>query len=55
VHDGIALVAKRLEFIEGSDLPCVRIRSDNQAYDSYERTVDEIRIAGRIVARWQRL
>ena len=55
VHDGIALVAKRLEFIEGSDPPSVRIHSDNQAYRSYERTIDEIRIAGRIVARWQRL
>jgi phage repressor protein C with HTH and peptisase S24 domain len=55
VHDGIALVAKRLEFIEGSDPPSVRIRSDNQAYESYVRTVGEISIAGRIVARWQRL
>ena len=55
VHDGIALVAKRLEFIEGSDPPRVRILSDNEIYKTYERTVDEIRIAGRIVARWQRL
>jgi phage repressor protein C with HTH and peptisase S24 domain len=55
VHDGIALVAKRLEFIEGSSPPRVRILSDNKVYETYERTVDEIRIAGRIVARWQRL
>lgn len=55
VHDGLALVAKRLEYIEGSDPPMVRISSDNGRYDAYKRTVDEVRVVGRIMGRWQRL
>ncbi len=55
LHDGVALVAKRLEFIEGSEPARVRIISDNARYQAYERTVDEMKIVGRVVARWQRL
>lgn len=55
VHDGMALVAKRLEHIEGSNPPAVRIISDNGRYKAYERTVDEVTVVGRIMGRWQRL
>lgn len=55
LHDGLALVAKRLEFIEGSEPQRVRILSDNQHYRPYERSVEEVKIIGRVVARWQRL
>lgn len=55
LHDGLALVAKRLEFIEGSDPQMVRILSDNNHYRPYERSVEEVKIIGRVVARWQRL
>lgn len=55
VHDGIGLVAKRLEYIEGSEPPKVRIISDNLRYKPYERLMDEINIVGRIMARWERL
>lgn len=55
IHDGIALVAKRLEYIEGSEPPRVRVKSDNPVYSPYERTLEEIHIAGRIMGRWQRL
>lgn len=53
--DGLALVAKRLEYIEGSEPATVRILSDNLRYRAYERTADEIKIVGRIRGRWQRL
>jgi len=55
VHDGLALVAKRLEYIEGSDPASVRIISDNRHYEPYTRTVDEINIVGRVRGRWERL
>jgi hypothetical protein len=55
LFDGIGLVAKRLEFLEGSDPPAVRISSSNPSYPPYERTVDEITVIGRVVGRWERL
>lgn len=55
LYDGTALVAKRLEVIEGSQPPRVRVSSDNTRYAPYERTADEIHIVGRIMARWERL
>jgi phage repressor protein C with HTH and peptisase S24 domain len=55
LFDGIGLVAKRLEFLEGSEPPTVRISSSNPSYPPYERTLDEINIVGRIVGRWERL
>jgi phage repressor protein C with HTH and peptisase S24 domain len=55
VYDGMALVAKRLEYLEELDPPRIRITSDNPKYRAYERTVDEVKIAGRIMGRWQRL
>lgn len=50
LHDGMGLVAKRLEHIPNSDPPAVQVISDNALYSAYERTSDEINIVGRI--RW---
>lgn len=55
LHDGSALVAKRVEVIEGTRPARVRISSDNGRYTPYERTIDEVHIVGRIMARWERL
>lgn len=49
LHDGFGLVAKRLERLAGAEIPSVRIISDNTRYSPYDRSVDEIRIVGRIV------
>lgn len=50
LHDGMGLVAKRLEHVPMSDPPRVRIISDNRHYTPYECTADEINIVGRV--RW---
>lgn len=50
LHDGIGLVAKRLEHVPMSDPPQVRIISDNAQYSPYECTADEVNIIGRV--RW---
>jgi phage repressor protein C with HTH and peptisase S24 domain len=50
LHDGMGLVAKRLEYIPNSDPPRVRIISDNTHYSPYDGLADEINIIGRI--RW---
>jgi len=50
VHDGMGLVAKRLEHFPNSDQPAMRIISDNPLYSPYEGTAEEINIIGRI--RW---
>ena len=50
LHDGMGLVAKRLEHIPNSDPPRVRIISDNAHYSPYEGLADEVNIIGRI--RW---
>lgn len=50
LHDGLGLVAKRLEHIPNSEPPRVRVISDNSFYSPYECTCDEINIVGRI--RW---
>jgi phage repressor protein C with HTH and peptisase S24 domain len=50
LHDGMGLVAKRLEHVPMSDPPRVRIISDNPRYSPYECTVDEVNIIGRV--RW---
>lgn len=50
LHDGMGLVAKRLEHIPNSDPPRVRIVSDNPHYSPYENMADEVNIIGRI--RW---
>ena len=50
LHDGMGLVAKRLEHISNSDPPAVRVISDISLYSAYERTANEVNIIGRI--RW---
>lgn len=55
LHDGLGLVAKRIEHIDHSDPPTIRITSTNPAYETYERTLEEAHIMGRVVARWERL
>ena len=50
LHDGMGLVAKRLEHVPMSDPPRLRIISDNARYTPYECTAEEINVIGRI--RW---
>lgn len=51
--DGFGLVLKRLELIPGMEEPRrVRIMSINPAYSTYELTLDEISINGRVVGKW---
>ena len=50
LHDGMGLVAKRLEYVPMSEPPRVRIISDNQQYSPYECTAEEVNIVGRV--RW---
>lgn len=49
LYDGFGLVAKRLELLTNAEESTVRITSDNPHYSSCERSIDETRIAGRIV------
>ena len=48
LHDGMGLVAKRLDHIPNSEPPRVRIISDNPFYAPYEGTAEEVNIIGRI-------
>lgn len=50
LHDGMGLVAKRLELVADSTPPKIRILSDNPLYSPYEQMIEDIRIIGRI--RW---
>ena len=50
LHDGVGLVAKRLEPVPGTDPARVRIISDNRLYSPYEGVAGEINIVGRV--RW---
>jgi transcriptional regulator with XRE-family HTH domain len=50
LFDGMALVAKRLELTGDAGQPRVRVRSDNPAYETYERPLEAISIVGRV--RW---
>lgn len=55
IWDGMGLVLKRIELILGSDPPSVRISSDNKNYQTYERTLEEISINGRVIGVWARM
>lgn len=55
IHDGLGLVAKRIEFIDHSDPPTIKIMSNNRRYVAYERPLADAHILGRVVGRWQRL
>lgn len=52
IWDGLGLVVKRVEYLLNSDPPTIRISSANPQYQVYERTLDEVSIAGRVMARW---
>jgi phage repressor protein C with HTH and peptisase S24 domain len=47
LYDGLGLSAKRLEFVGGDKL--IRLISDNPQYSSYERSIEETVIIGRVV------
>lgn len=53
--DGLGMVLKRLELVPGSDPPTVRLISDNPKYKTYERTLEEAMIFGRVIGTWTRL
>jgi phage repressor protein C with HTH and peptisase S24 domain len=50
LHDGMGVVARRLEHVPMSDPPRVRIISDSGRYTPYDCTADKINIIGRV--RW---
>lgn len=54
IWDGMGLVIKRVELVPGSNPPIVRIKSDNPRYDTYERTIDEAHINGRVILGFTR-
>ena len=47
--DGLGVVCKRVEHIQGSDPPLLKIISDNERHSAYERTIEEAHIIGRVV------
>ena len=53
VWDGLGLVIKRVQMVPHSEPPRVRITSDNSKYESYERTLDEAYIQGRVIGQWR--
>lgn len=50
LHDGMGLVAKRLDAIPTSEIPKIRIISDNPLYQGYEQLLEMVNIIGRV--RW---
>ncbi len=55
IWDGLALVLKYVEVVANSDPLKVRISSANKDFMSYERTLDEAHINGRVVGVWARM
>ena len=49
LHDGLGLVAKQVEYVPHTVPPKLVIKSSNPRYQDYERTVDEVTIAGRVI------
>lgn len=54
IWDGMGLVIKRVELVPGSNPPTLKIKSDNPKYDTYERTVEEAHINGRVILGFTR-
>ncbi|QDH17438.1 S24 family peptidase [Swingsia samuiensis] len=50
--DGLGVVLKRVEIVMGSDPKRIRIMSINPAYPAYELLLDEVKINGRVVGKW---
>jgi len=53
VFDGLGLVVKRVQLLPHTDPPRVKITSDNENYEPYERTLDEAYIQGRVIGQWR--
>lgn len=53
VWDGLGLVIKRVQLVPHSEPPRVKITSDNVKYESYERTIEEAYIQGRVIGQWR--
>ncbi len=49
LFDGFGLAAKRIEYVGDADRMNIRIASDNPQYATYERSIEETFIIGRIV------
>ena len=49
IWDSMGLVAKRIEHVPHSEPPTVVLKSLNPEYDSYERSVEDLRVVGRAV------
>ena len=49
LDDGVGPVAKRIEIIPSTTPQMLRISSENSAYSSYQRRIDEVHIIGRVV------
>jgi phage repressor protein C with HTH and peptisase S24 domain len=53
VWDGLGLVIKRVQMVPHSEPPRVKITSDNVKYESYERSLEEAYIQGRVIGQWR--
>ena len=49
LDNGVGLVAKRIEIIPNTTPQMLRISSENSAYSSYQRRIDEVHIIGRVI------
>ena len=49
LDDGVGLVARRIEIILGATPQMLRISSENSAYSSFQRRIDEVHIIGRVI------
>jgi phage repressor protein C with HTH and peptisase S24 domain len=49
LFDGFGLMAKRLEYASSNSQKLVRVISDNTQYSTYERSIEETFIIGRVV------
>jgi len=55
LNDGQGLVIKRVQMLSNTDPPRVKVTCDNTKYESYECSIDEAGIQGRVIGHWQRL
>jgi len=53
--DGFGVLVKRVQRIPNTDPPSLRISSDNESTQSFERTAEEVHIIGRVVCYLRRL
>ena len=53
VWDGLGLVVKRVQVLAHSEPTRVKITSDNTKYETYERTLAEAYIQGRVIGQWR--